>query len=196
MAPGFLLTGTTTNASPSASTTSPPSSQARASDGLMPTWLAVYDIDDTATFVHESYTRLRAPRSPHEAALVKRLSLLFSTDEPGGGGVRPTPVVLAQWLDDAPKEAAVGTWRGARGGPEAQKVPRYLVVHGASLVFSFLFAFLMRGDATLTRMIDRALDLAAADAPAFTDSGVAESRLWALYGMYLCDTQGNLEAAT
>jgi hypothetical protein len=48
----------------------------RALDSLNPSWLAVYDIDDTATFQHESYTRLRANRSPREADLVRRLELL------------------------------------------------------------------------------------------------------------------------
>jgi len=36
----------------------------------------MYDIDDTATFQHESYTRLRANRSPREGNLVKRLEIL------------------------------------------------------------------------------------------------------------------------
>ncbi|KAJ7621303.1 hypothetical protein FB45DRAFT_1062310 [Roridomyces roridus] len=47
-----------------------------AADSLQPSWLAVYDIDDTATFSHESYTRLRANRSPREANLVQRLEVL------------------------------------------------------------------------------------------------------------------------
>ncbi|KAK0506417.1 hypothetical protein EDD18DRAFT_1123282 [Armillaria luteobubalina] len=47
-----------------------------ASDGKLPGWLAVYDIDDTATFQHESYTRLRVNRSPREGDLVQRLELL------------------------------------------------------------------------------------------------------------------------
>ncbi|KIK66785.1 hypothetical protein GYMLUDRAFT_218237 [Collybiopsis luxurians FD-317 M1] len=45
-------------------------------DSKVPSWTALYDIDDTATFSHESYTRLRANRSPREAELVKRLSIL------------------------------------------------------------------------------------------------------------------------
>lgn len=36
----------------------------------------MYDIDDTATFQHESYIRLRANRSPREANLVQRLEIL------------------------------------------------------------------------------------------------------------------------
>ncbi|KAF8066624.1 hypothetical protein FPV67DRAFT_1767731 [Lyophyllum atratum] len=47
-----------------------------ASDSLEPSWLALYDIDDTSTFQHESYTRLRANRSPREGNLVVRLELL------------------------------------------------------------------------------------------------------------------------
>ncbi|KAG5645387.1 hypothetical protein DXG03_006340 [Asterophora parasitica] len=47
-----------------------------AADSLKPSWLALYDIDDTSTFQHESYTRLRANRSPREGDLVIRLEVL------------------------------------------------------------------------------------------------------------------------
>ena len=47
-----------------------------ASDSLRPSWVALYDVDDTSTFQHESYTRLRANRSPREADVVKRLEVL------------------------------------------------------------------------------------------------------------------------
>ncbi|KAG6908445.1 hypothetical protein DXG01_004528 [Tephrocybe rancida] len=47
-----------------------------AADSQTPSWLALYDIDDTTTFEHESYTRLRANRSPREGALVVRLEVL------------------------------------------------------------------------------------------------------------------------
>ncbi|KAG6888437.1 hypothetical protein C0995_008254 [Termitomyces sp. Mi166 len=45
-------------------------------DSIKPAWLALYDIDDISTFQHNSYTRLRANRSPREAALVVRLEVL------------------------------------------------------------------------------------------------------------------------
>jgi len=47
-----------------------------AADSLKPSWAALYDIDNTSTFQHESYTRLRETRSPREANLVGRLELL------------------------------------------------------------------------------------------------------------------------
>jgi len=47
-----------------------------ASDSVKPSWVAMYDVDDTATFGHESYTRLRATRSHREADLVERLEVL------------------------------------------------------------------------------------------------------------------------
>jgi len=47
-----------------------------ASDSLRPSWVALYDVDDTATFQHQSYTRLRASRSQRESDLIKRLELL------------------------------------------------------------------------------------------------------------------------
>lgn len=45
-------------------------------DSQIPSWAALYDVDDTATFSHYSYTRLRANRSLREADLVKRLGIL------------------------------------------------------------------------------------------------------------------------
>lgn len=47
-----------------------------AADSLKPSWLALYDIDNVSTFERDSYTRLRANRSPREADLVKRLAVL------------------------------------------------------------------------------------------------------------------------
>ncbi|KAG5649104.1 hypothetical protein H0H81_006261 [Sphagnurus paluster] len=46
------------------------------SDGFKPSWLALYDIDDTVTFAHEGYTRLHANRSLHKADLVAKLEVL------------------------------------------------------------------------------------------------------------------------
>jgi len=48
----------------------------RASDGQSPSWLAVYDVENTSTFTDESYTRLRLHRSAREADLLKRLRFL------------------------------------------------------------------------------------------------------------------------
>lgn len=45
-------------------------------DSEKPSWIALYDIDSSATFIDPSYTRLRENRSPREAALVKRLDVL------------------------------------------------------------------------------------------------------------------------
>ncbi|TFK65263.1 hypothetical protein BDN72DRAFT_845720 [Pluteus cervinus] len=48
----------------------------RAIDDQEPGWVAVYDFDDKASFEDESYTRLRANRSPREGDLIKRLKFL------------------------------------------------------------------------------------------------------------------------
>lgn len=45
-------------------------------DGKKPSWLALYDVDDMATFEDESYTRLRKERSQREANLIERLEVL------------------------------------------------------------------------------------------------------------------------
>ncbi|KAF8882139.1 glycoside hydrolase superfamily [Infundibulicybe gibba] len=47
-----------------------------ASDGSKPSWVALYDVDDTATFKHESYTSLRANRSAREKDVIQRLEVL------------------------------------------------------------------------------------------------------------------------
>ncbi|KAK2467653.1 hypothetical protein APHAL10511_000508 [Amanita phalloides] len=47
-----------------------------ATDGQKPSWIALYDVDNVATFNDESYARLRTTRSPREADLVKRLEML------------------------------------------------------------------------------------------------------------------------
>ncbi|KAJ3494822.1 hypothetical protein NLJ89_g10731 [Agrocybe chaxingu] len=41
-----------------------------------PEWLAMYEIDDTATFSKPAYTSLREQRSAHEADVMKRLAML------------------------------------------------------------------------------------------------------------------------
>ncbi|KAJ7176764.1 hypothetical protein C8R46DRAFT_43922 [Mycena filopes] len=95
-----------------------------ASDSLTPSWLAVYDIDDTATFQHESYTRLRANRSPREADLVRRLELLdrrtYELVADSGESMltssynpaNPTKVLITHWLSipGGDDDAAFKTW--------------------------------------------------------------------------------------
>ncbi|KAJ7054150.1 hypothetical protein C8F01DRAFT_1259895 [Mycena amicta] len=82
-----------------------------ASDSHIPSWLAVYDINDTATFQHESYTRLRANRSPREANLVQRLAILdrrtYELVADSGESAltssfkpdNPTKYLVTQWVD-------------------------------------------------------------------------------------------------
>lgn len=140
-----------------------------ATDGKIPSWIAVYDIDDTATFQHESYTRLRANRSSREGDLVKRLEILdrrtteyvydsgessltssFKYENPSKVlltyGVTLEDGKIQSWASDvkASLEGVDGWVRtrvflcfdslktgvGIPEGPEAQKVPKYLVVHG------------------------------------------------------------------
>lgn len=47
-----------------------------AADEKKPSWLALYDVDNTATFDDESYTRLRRDRSQREADVVEKLEVL------------------------------------------------------------------------------------------------------------------------
>ncbi|KAF8804903.1 hypothetical protein BYT27DRAFT_7340036 [Phlegmacium glaucopus] len=45
-------------------------------DGVKPSWIAVYEIDDTKTFKDQSYTVLREKRSQREADIFGRLEVL------------------------------------------------------------------------------------------------------------------------
>ncbi|KIM81573.1 hypothetical protein PILCRDRAFT_821356 [Piloderma croceum F 1598] len=94
-----------------------------ASDSLRPSWVAVYDVDDTSTFFLESYTKLRTNRSPREADLVKRLELLDRRtyevigDENKGltssyHPVDPTKFILTQGIE-CPDDAALKGWFNA-----------------------------------------------------------------------------------
>ncbi|KAK7050517.1 hypothetical protein R3P38DRAFT_2865631 [Favolaschia claudopus] len=93
-----------------------------AADSLNPSWLAVYDIDDTATFKHESYTRLRANRSQRESDLVQRLELLdrrtyevvadsgesslTSSYKPSN----PIKCLITHWINFSGDESSFHTW--------------------------------------------------------------------------------------
>ncbi|KAG5651759.1 hypothetical protein H0H81_007571 [Sphagnurus paluster] len=91
------------------------------SDNLKPSWLALYDIDDTTTFAHDSYTRLRANRSPREADLVARLEVLDrrtcevvadsgeSLITTSLGSTNPTKFIITYGLDLA-HGMDVGAW--------------------------------------------------------------------------------------
>lgn len=45
-------------------------------DGMKPSWIAVYEIDDTMTFKDQSYTVLREKRSQREKDVIERLEVL------------------------------------------------------------------------------------------------------------------------
>ena len=144
-----------------------------AADGKKPSWLALYDIDDTSTFEHESYTRLRKNRSQREGNLVKRLEELdrrccqvvwdsgVSVKTASLGAANPTRVIVTHGFEGVDVdegirqvEELVKRLRGEDGwvrtrlftcldtlkvgvsvppGPEAQKVPTFFVLHGASV---------------------------------------------------------------
>ncbi|CAA7270329.1 unnamed protein product [Cyclocybe aegerita] len=65
-----------------------------------PEWLAMYEIDDTATFSKPAYTSLREQRSAREADVMKRLAVLvrrtgeevgaWTQEEGGEGGIKTT----------------------------------------------------------------------------------------------------------
>ncbi|KIY64507.1 hypothetical protein CYLTODRAFT_425141 [Cylindrobasidium torrendii FP15055 ss-10] len=183
-----------------------------AADTKAPSWVALYDIDDTSTFQHESYTCLRANRSPREADLVKRLSILdrrtaeYAYDSGEASSTtsfrpeNPTPVLITHgvtlqadksistWGEETTaKLKAVDGWVRTRAflvfdslktgvdvpaGPEAQKVPKYLVVHE--------FRSATAADDGTVKII-------------VSSSSVEEVRTWNLYRAYPSIAQGNLQ---
>ncbi|KAF8621253.1 hypothetical protein AX15_007914 [Amanita polypyramis BW_CC] len=98
-----------------------------------PSWLALYDIEDTSTFQHDSYTRLRTNRSERETNLIRRIEVLdrrcceLVWDSASDSGVvlvesgstslgvgNPTEVIVSHGLEDVDgdKSGVVGWARG------------------------------------------------------------------------------------
>ncbi|KAJ7267274.1 hypothetical protein C8J57DRAFT_1327163 [Mycena rebaudengoi] len=192
----------------------------RALDSLNPSWLAVYDIDDTATFQHESYTRLRANRSPREADLVRRLELLdrrtygFVSDS-GESSVtssykpdNPTKVLVTHFVD-VPD--------GAGHADTAFKAWADSVLHDMSAVEGWVrtrtykcIDNLKSGTSVPTSpeaqivpkylAVHELLSPSAADSPAFAAASnpgsqleISETRKWELYRAYPSIAQGNVQ---
>ncbi|KAJ6598264.1 hypothetical protein DFH09DRAFT_1131373 [Mycena vulgaris] len=174
----------------------------RAADALTPSWLAVYDITDTATFAHDSYTRLRASRSPREAALVQRLSLLdrrtYALLADSGAAPettsyavgRPTPVVITQWLDALPDKAEERL-RGTEGWVRTRTYECIDNLKSGTGVPPGTEAQVVPKYLAVHEL----LSLSVAEAPALAAAEVAESRTWALYRAYPSVAQGNVQAA-
>ncbi|KAJ7100722.1 hypothetical protein B0H15DRAFT_817089 [Mycena belliarum] len=179
----------------------------RAADALAPNWLAVYDIDDTAAFAHESYTRLRVTRSAREAGLVGRLALLdrrayvLRGDSGegatssyaaggGGGGKAPTPVVLTQWTDTAPGDPSAWKEKGVSGWVRTRTYECIDSLRSGRSVAP-------GPEAQRVPKYHELRDLMAAEDPALkaTSAQSEESRLWALYRAYPSITQRNASVA-
>ncbi|KAF8201305.1 hypothetical protein K438DRAFT_1905777 [Mycena galopus ATCC 62051] len=187
-----------------------------AADSLTPSWLAVYDIDDIATFQHESYTRLRANRSPREANLVQRLEILDRRTyelvaDSGESGLtssykptNPTKFLLTHWINVPGDDAAFQAWtdealsalKGVEGWVRTRTykcIDNLKTGSGvpknpeAQIVPKYL-------------AVHEVLSLAVAELPAFvaattTGSTTAESRTWNLYRAYPSVAQGNLASS-
>ncbi|KAJ7220630.1 hypothetical protein GGX14DRAFT_431552 [Mycena pura] len=186
-----------------------------AADSGIPSWLAVYDVDDTGTFQHESYTRLRAQRSLREADLVKRLAILdrrtYEVVKDSGESAltssykpdNPTKFLITQWVHVPGENSAFEAWsdaafRALRGVDGWARTRTYICIDNmktgtsvpagpeAQLVPTFL-------------AVHEVLSLSVADSPAFAAAAnpeslarIEETRKWELYRAYPCIAQGNL----
>ncbi|KAJ7041036.1 hypothetical protein C8F04DRAFT_1081375 [Mycena alexandri] len=190
-----------------------------ASDSLTPSWLAVYDIDDTATFQHESYTRLRANRSPREANLVQRLELLdrrtyeFVADSGEShltssyNPANPTKFLITHWLNIPGEDAAFRTWseeafRSLKGVEGWVRMRTYRCIDnlktGTSIVHNDPKAQVVPNYLAVHEVLTPAV----AESPAFGEASnpgsiaqIEEIRTWDLYRAYPSVAQGNVQAS-
>ncbi|KAJ6618153.1 hypothetical protein B0H10DRAFT_2030829 [Mycena sp. CBHHK59/15] len=190
-----------------------------AADALTPSWLAVYDIDDTATFKHESYTRLRANRSAREANLVQRLEVLDRrtyevVSDSGESGLtssykptNPTTVLVTHFLnlsgDDA--DAAFRSWSDAvsqslKGVEGWVRTRTYKCIDNLKTGTSIPTG----PEAQIVPeylAVHELLSSSVSESPAFTGAAnpgskadIVEIRKWDLYRAYPSAAQGNVQA--
>ncbi|KAL1669847.1 hypothetical protein GGF50DRAFT_85157 [Schizophyllum commune] len=193
-----------------------------ASDALTPTWLALYDIDDTSTFQKPEYTRLRANRSPREADLVKRLALLDRRTYEALEDSGPSPLTSSMDYSDHPSRGLI-THGIAETDAEAVKawtrevVASLRTVDGwvrtrtfhcidhlktgltvgagpeAQVVPEYLG---VHGEVSISYGITRSEGVrSAVDRAASSGISIEEERLWELFRVYPCIAQGNLPTA-
>ncbi|CAK5262214.1 unnamed protein product [Mycena citricolor] len=188
-----------------------------AADDLTPTWLAVYDIDDTATFKHESYTRLRANRSPREGELVKRLAILdrrtYELVADSGESAlttsykpeNPTQYLVTHSVNFPGDEAAFGAWsqdlfaslKGVDGWVRSRTYKCIDNLKSGLAVPEGPDAQVVPKYLAVHELLSASIARSAAWAAAFNPGDKAsleESREWNLYRAYPCVAQGNLTA--
>ncbi|KAF8154494.1 hypothetical protein B0H34DRAFT_783698 [Crassisporium funariophilum] len=187
----------------------------QAIDGTTPSWIALYEIDDTKTFQHESYTRLRENRSPREKDLIGRLEVLdrrtcgvLNVEEEERArttGLRlgnPTGWLvthgvegdIGKWMESAfgelRKEGLVQGWVRTRvlevlENGKTGVVPPYFVIHGMLWFDLCAGVVFVSHDAVKSEAFFDIID---------TKEGaqISEVRKWGLYKSYPCIAQGNL----
>lgn len=135
----------------------------QAADGQYPGWSAMYEVSTPEFFKQDKYTRLRANRSPREANLIGRLSILDrrtytslvadSAEVPPRGKERASPYLVTVASDEVKGEEAVRVLEGVEGWTRSHayklgdaltigegrepstRAPAYVVVHGASCLW-------------------------------------------------------------
>ncbi|KAF9073408.1 hypothetical protein BDP27DRAFT_1445045 [Rhodocollybia butyracea] len=149
-------------------------------DGQVPSWTALYDVDDTATFSHESYTRLRANRSPREAISIRKSKQGVITH-----GLGSDEEKAKQWFNKAVEELKytqgwvrtrlfncidnLKTGVSVPPGPDAKLLTKYVTADAAS--------------APTTEAIISSIPIAAR---------ISSLRKWRLYRAYPGIAQDNL----
>ncbi|KAL1717663.1 hypothetical protein EV715DRAFT_291971 [Schizophyllum commune] len=191
-----------------------------ASDALTPTWLALYDIDDTSTFQKPEYTRLRANRSPREADLVKRLALLDRRTYEALEDSGPSPLTSSMDYSDNPSRGLIT--HGIAADEEAVKAWTSEVMASLRAVdgwvrtrtfhcIDHLKTGLTVGAGPEAQVVPEYLAVHEFVQPTQTRSegvrstvdratassgiSIEEERLWELYRVYPCIAQGNLPTA-
>ncbi|KAF9479127.1 hypothetical protein BDN70DRAFT_807457 [Pholiota conissans] len=190
-----------------------------------PGWLAMYEIDDTATFGKESYTSLRAKRSEREKGVMQRLEVLTritgedlgvygqEEDEKNTGMKlnKPSDCVITHSLAvsgaEEHKDKITKEWAEKVAAEATAKIAGWARVRVVKVLESGKTEM---GVATELQSAERVeyfiihefndVNEAAIDAlHGVIFISVAENishwRLWKLYKAYPCIAQGNLDAA-
>ncbi|KAJ7916733.1 hypothetical protein B0H13DRAFT_1870899 [Mycena leptocephala] len=188
-----------------------------AADSLAPSWLAVYDIDDTTTFQHESYTRLRANRSPREANLVQRLEIFdrrtYEFVEDSGESAltssykpsNPTKFLITHWITFPGEDVAFKAWSD-EAFCSLKDVEGWVRTRTYKCIDNLKTGTAVpKGpEAQIVPKylaVHEVLSLSVAESPAFVGASnprsmakIEESRTWNLYRAYPSVAQGNIQA--
>ncbi|KAF8623785.1 hypothetical protein AX17_007288 [Amanita inopinata Kibby_2008] len=175
-------------------------------DNRTPSWLALYDVDDTSTFEQESYTRLRTNRSEREGNLVKRLGVLDRRTcevvwDSGVSGLtsslgtqNPTRVLISHGAEEGGGKSESG-WKEGGGVGEVRRVEGWVRTRVFKCLDTAMNGVDVPSSAAEVRRVPplfvmhEFLTVEAVEKAVEVLEGVPELRKWELYRAYPSLTQ-------